>query len=138
MTSLNTPMKRKPKVVEAVSQEWLDHVDELFQEVFSFAPGSPKEYVYLTQADFGYKIGRTTNPTVRPMAVAGNCPIKLTVLAVIEVPDSRAAEKRLHAQFASKRIGRGEWFALDSTDVELIRGFPKSFDGLTNPGDVPL
>ena len=89
----------------------------------------PKEYVYLTKADFGYKIGRTIRSDQRPLQVASNCPIKLEVIVVIEVPDSKAVEKRLHGHFANKRLC-GEWFALDDLDVELVKGFPVSFDNL--------
>ena len=60
---------------------------------------------------------------------------------MIEVPNSRVAEKRLHGHFYSKRL-RGEWFALDDSDIELIKGFPQSFDRLppndSDEDDIPF
>lgn len=96
----------------------------------------PKEYIYVTKSDFGYKIGRTTRPELRPLQVAGNMPIKLEVIAVIEVEDSTEWERRLHWHFEDKRL-RGEWFSLDPSDVELIKGIPQSFDNLHEP-DIPF
>jgi len=98
-----------------------------------------KEYIYLTKTDFGYKIGRTTRPEKRPWTVAGNMPIKLTVIVVIEVPNSKEAEKRLHGLFEDKWL-RGEWYALNDEDVEFIKGYPESYDNLPPPSkddDVP-
>ena len=100
-----------------------------------------REYIYLTKADFGYKIGRTTRPEKRPLTVAGNCPIKLEVIVVIEVADMRKAEAELHSRFASKRL-RGEWFDLSPEDVELIKGYPGSLINLPKSDideeDVPF
>jgi hypothetical protein len=92
------------------------------------------EFIYLTKADFGYKIGRTSQPDKRPLTVAGNCPINLEVIVVIEVDNMRKAEAELHSRFGSKRL-RGEWFDLSPEDVELVKGYPQSLLGLPD-GDV--
>ena len=64
-------------------------------------------------------------------------PISLQVVTVIEVPDSREAERQLHSYFHEKRL-RGEWFALDDHDVELVRGFPASLKDLPPRDDIPF
>lgn len=94
----------------------------------------PKEFIYVTKADFGYKIGMTTRPKKRPLQVAGNCPIKLEVVVLLEVDDMRKAESQLHLHFASKHL-RGEWFALTEEDIAFVRGYPKSFDSLPQSDD---
>jgi len=94
----------------------------------------PKEYIYVTKADFGFKIGRTSRPDKRPLQVAGNCPIKLEVVVLLEVEDMRKAESRLHSHFAEKHL-RGEWFALTEADIEFIRNYPKSHEDLLQSGD---
>ena len=94
----------------------------------------PKEFIYVTKADFGCKIGMTTRPKQRPLQVAGNCPIKLEVVVLLEVDDMRKAESRLHSHFASKHL-RGEWFALTAEDIAFVRGYPKSFDSLPQSDD---
>ncbi|MGA3283856.1 MAG: GIY-YIG nuclease family protein [Verrucomicrobiota bacterium] len=134
-------MKRKPKTTRTDSTPALvpKEVEETLKYAMSQPPPPyvrPKEYIYLTKSDFGYKIGRTTNPDKRPLSVAGNMPIKLTVITVIEVPDSIEAERRIHGQFAEKRL-RGEWFSLDEHDVGLIKGYPETFENLLC-GDVPF
>ncbi len=94
----------------------------------------PPQFVYVTKADFGYKIGMTTRPESRPLQVSGKTPISLEVVALIEVDDMRKAEAQLHSYFAAKRL-RGEWFALCEDDVALIRGYPKTFEQLPDPND---
>jgi hypothetical protein len=130
-------MKRKPKTETPVPVP--KAVEALLAEVMSQPPPPyvpPKEYVYLTKSDFGYKIGRTTHPEIRPLQVAGNMPIKLEVIAVIEVPDSKEWESRLHGHFADKRL-RGEWFSLSESDVEIIKGIPKNWDDFSG-GEIPF
>ena len=116
-----------------------ENIERLLAEVLSTPPAPyvpPKEYIYLTKSDFGYKIGRTTRPESRPLQVAGNMPIKLEVIAVIEVPNSKKWEQRLHGHFAEKRL-RGEWFSLDQSDVEIIKCIPKNWDAFSG-GDIPF
>lgn len=99
----------------------------------------PKEFIYVTKADFGYKIGMTTRPKSRPLQVAGNCPIKLEVVVLLEVDNMRTIESRLHSHFASKHL-RGEWFALTDEDIAFIKDYPKGFDSLpkSEDDDVPF
>ena len=98
-----------------------------------------KEYIYVTKAPFGYKIGMTVRPKVRPFQVAGNAPVELELVVLLEVEDMKVAEKRLHDHFAGQWL-RGEWFSLSEVDIEFIKNYPKSFDALPKPeGDeVPF
>ena len=117
-------------------------VEETIAYIISLPPPPyvpPKEYVYLTKSDFGYKIGRTTRPDQRPLIVAGNMPIQLEVIVVVEVENSRESEKQLHSRFEDKRL-RGEWFSLDAADVEVVKGFPESLKNLPleDDDDIPF
>jgi hypothetical protein len=78
------------------------------------------EFIYVTRAPFGCKIGRTIRPELRPLQVAGNAPVQLDALIVREVAGSRDIEKRLHDHYQGKWL-RGEWFSLDDADIEFIR-----------------
>lgn len=97
----------------------LDKLAELYGP-FNDAPKPRREYIYVTKAPFGHKIGRTTRPELRPLQVAGNAPVELKVLIVKEVPGASEIERSLHDYFDDKWL-RGEWFSLDESDVQLIR-----------------
>ena len=122
-----------------------DQLVELFGP-FRETPFPDPEFIYVTKAPFGCKIGRTTRPDLRPLQVAGNAPIQLEVLIVKEVVGSIETERNLHEYFSSKWL-RGEWFALDDSDVQLIRDVldgkktlterPGS-DGLESEGEIPF
>jgi len=90
----------------------------------------------VTKSDFGYKIGKTTRPEKRPLEVAGNMPIKLEVMAVIEVPDSSEWESLLHQHFRDKRLRR-EWFALTLSNVEMIKKIPDNWEDFDDE-DIPF
>jgi len=127
--------KKSPIVIKTPPE-----IEATLKYIFSAPPPPyipPKEYIYLTKSDFGYKIGKTTRPDKRPLSVAGNMPIKLSVIAIIEVPNSKEAERRLHSLFDDKRL-RGEWFALTDEDVEFVKQYPASWENIKiDPDDVP-
>jgi hypothetical protein len=130
--------RRKQKTVQSSKKidviSPADQLVELFGP-FKDTPRPDPEYIYVTKAHFGCKIGRTTRPELRPLQVAGNAPIQLEVLVVKEVVGSYEIERNLHGYFKDKWL-RGEWFALDDSDVQLIRdvldgktALPKSIGG---------
>ena len=86
---------------------------------FNDTPRPVPEFIYVTRAVFGCKIGRTTRPELRPLQVVGNAPIELEVLIVKEVSGSREVEKNLHSYFKEKWL-RGEWYSLDDSDIAFI------------------
>lgn len=79
-------------------------------------------YVYLIQSPTGaYKIGRTSNPDDRMKTFSVKLPFEVEYVCLIPTPDMYGFEAQLHDHFASKRVN-GEWFALDTDDVEYIKG----------------
>jgi hypothetical protein len=123
----------------------LDKLEELYGP-FNKNPRPAPEFIYVTKAPFGCKIGRTTRPELRPLQVAGNAPVQLEVLIVKEVANSYEIERRIHDHFKYKWL-RGEWFSLDDSDVQLIRDVldgnralpePVSEDGSESDGEIPF
>lgn len=100
---------------------YVSPLDSLVAECgpFNDTPRPVPEFIYVTKAAFGCKIGRTTRPELRSLQVTGNAPIELEVLIVKEVSGSREIEKNLHSYFKEKWI-RGEWYSLDDSDIAFI------------------
>ena len=84
---------------------------------------APAGYVYVIQ-DMShsqqYKIGRTNHPASRLNRFGVELPIKTEVIAILRTDDDKELERRLHQKFASSRT-EGEWFALDSAQIDEIR-----------------
>lgn len=76
-------------------------------------------FVYLLRSPYGYKIGKTVNVKSRTRLFEVKLPFKFTLEHYAHFDDYSAAERRLHRQFASKRL-EGEWFDLGRDDVQLI------------------
>lgn len=78
-------------------------------------------FVYLVQSPTGsYKIGRTKDPDNRMKTFSVKLPFEVDYVCVIETGDMYQLERSLHQQYASKRVN-GEWFMLDTGDVECIK-----------------
>lgn len=128
-------MKRRKLTEEELAAESgkyvspLDRLYEMYGDQMS-QPVPPREYIYITRAPFDCKIGRTTRPDARPLQVAGNAPVMLEVLVVKQVEASRELEKRIHDHYQGKWL-RGEWFALDDSDIAFIR------DVLDGKAEIP-
>jgi Meiotically up-regulated gene 113 len=81
-----------------------------------------KGFVYLIQSQSGaYKIGRTKNPNDRLKTFNVKLPFEVEFICLIETANMHALEAELHEQFSDKRVN-GEWFNLNSDDVEYIKG----------------
>lgn len=79
-------------------------------------------YVYLIQSPTGaYKIGRSRVPEDRLRTFSVQLPFEIEYICLIKTPDMYALESALHRRFAAKRKN-GEWFILDTADVEYIKG----------------
>lgn len=96
-------------------------MDTLTRKEKEFDPATcniPK--VYFFQSGPYTKIGYTKGTIKsRQDALAVGNPIPLVFLYGIAIPYARSLEERLHKYFAHKRV-RGEWFALDSTDLYVM------------------
>lgn len=60
------------------------------------------------------------NPRDRLKTFEVKLPFKVDYIHLIKCQDRYSAEKRLHAQFAGKRLN-GEWFQLSDQDVQTIK-----------------
>jgi hypothetical protein len=78
-------------------------------------------YIYCLSDQQGhYKLGRTKQLQTRLRALGTQPPFKIQLLFTHYVFNAPRYEKLLHQHFAKKRMN-GEWFALDDSDIELIR-----------------
>jgi predicted GIY-YIG superfamily endonuclease len=83
--------------------------------------GKRDGYVYLILSEDGhYKIGRTKDVPTRSNTLGVQLPYQIEVIHSIKVNDMVWAERHLHEKFAAKRVN-GEWFSLESDDVEWIK-----------------
>ncbi len=67
-----------------------------------------------------YKIGRTKELPKRIETLEVKLPFEIEVIHTIKTDDIASLEKELHNTFSSKRI-RGEWFELDSAELETLK-----------------
>lgn len=85
------------------------------------APPRRAGFVYLLECNCKYKIGYAKNVQSRVSSMQSSSPDEITVVCTIPTADMRELERLLHEKYAEKRLS-GEWFALNSSDVEYIRG----------------
>ena len=136
------PRRKSKDEICLGDSKYISPLDRLYETYgpLHAEPIPEPEYIYVTKAPFGCKIGRTTRPELRPLQVAGNAPVQLDVLIVKEVVASRDVEKRLHDYFQDKCL-RGEWYSLDDTDIEFISDFldgKASFPKVDIDEDIPF
>ena len=77
-------------------------------------------FVYIVRANDRYKIGFSTNLSVRFKNSAGVCPYPIELVYLIKTPHYKEIEKGLHEIFKHKRV-HYEWFLLNEADVESIK-----------------
>lgn len=84
--------------------------------------------VYVIQSDSGHcKIGSSNSVAARLRQLQCANPQQLKVVHHFESMDALRDERRLHREFAHKRI-RSEWFYLSELDIAWIRGRYASID----------
>lgn len=87
------------------------------------APG-----VYLIKEDEYYKIGHTSNFAIRISSIRSSNPRDLEIVTFIETVNRAQAkrlERAMHSFFNLKRV-RGEWFELNSDDLEFFKDYQQS------------
>lgn len=77
-------------------------------------------YVYLIESEYGFKIGKTVNIKSRIRLFEVKLPFSIRLINYSWFEDYSKAERDLHKRFAHKRQD-GEWFGLDSEDIEYIK-----------------
>lgn len=111
-----------PKEVDNLNWDSLEPKQE--KKALPSLPNPPKPqagWVYVVQADKYFKIGISKEPKKRIKTLGTEMPTPLTTIRLFETEDMKKLEEALHNVFAFKRI-KGEWFALDESDVEYIKG----------------
>jgi hypothetical protein len=99
----------------------LEKVKEERSKYGSVKKKSVSGYVYLILAENGlYKIGKAKNVSTRLQPFSVHFPMKWELVYTFQSDDYSKAEAQLHSKFADKR-GVGEWFQLESDDVEYIK-----------------
>lgn len=79
-------------------------------------------HVYLVKSENGLcKIGCSGDYQNRMRSFLSLFPFKVELLHVIATDDMYSLERRLHVLFEERRK-QGEWFELDSADIEYIKG----------------
>lgn len=77
-------------------------------------------FVYLMKHGKHFKIGKTNATGRREYELAIQLPEKLRTVHVIKTDDPDGIEEYWHKRFAAKR-GNGEWFELDTADVQVFK-----------------
>lgn len=103
-----------------------ERTDELNEEVRGHIR-KPKPlvagYIYFLKADNGLiKIGRTKDLDKRLDHFTTKLPYKLELIHSIKTSDYVGLEESFHDKYKANRK-RGEWFDLDDSDIEDIRGY---------------
>lgn len=91
---------------------------DLFSQTIPHNPD--RGYIYVLRSPYGYKIGKTKNPTKRLNHFGVKLPFETEVIILKETKNYHLTERELHEKFMHKRI-RGEWFQLNERDLKYIR-----------------
>jgi hypothetical protein len=90
-------------------------------------------FIYLVRAHTGeHKIGHSVNPGSRIKTFSVQPPFEYKLIHTFFADDMKRAEVALHEKFSNKRI-KGEWFLLNSNDIDLIQSIIGFQNGRFNP-----
>lgn len=79
-----------------------------------------REVVYVIQCNDYYKIGITLRPAHRFQSLQVSNPYKIYLVYSKPIIGARAVERKLHQSLRSTHV-RGEWFKLDSEQLQLVK-----------------
>lgn len=82
-------------------------------------PPDRRGHVYFLRSEHGYKIGKTTNLSVRMANIRSFLPFTVELVHTIQTDDMDRLEGGLHRVYADRCIN-GEWFALTRDDESLL------------------
>jgi hypothetical protein len=87
---------------------------------FAFQKSHPRKqvtgHIYLLSGGGYFKIGKTTNLSIRSQQISLQLPFEVTLVHSISTDDIGEAERYWHTKFKSKRLN-GEWFSLVDEDL---------------------
>lgn len=110
----------KPYIREMVNERLAELKVQNKQQVAVKPMKRKARIVYLICAANGLvKIGKTSDIVRRLNTLNTMSPIDLELLGVVASDCASEIEGALHTKFSDKRI-KGEWFALTSSDIDLI------------------
>lgn len=102
------------KYSQLVASKYIDLPEENLQSK------KAKQYVYFVLlGDDKVKIGRSNNPESRFKSLQTANPLPLSLIKVIETPNSVVSEKELHERFDHLRV-LGEWFRYEGKLKEFL------------------
>ena len=126
-SELNAIMKAVLPFYEAVKDEAIIAFNSRPPTPYAIPPQEPSQpktqagFVYLLKSGPYYKIGVSTNVDKRIEQLATLPPFDIELVHTTYDTDMYALEKDLHNLYADKRKN-GEWFELEESDVEYIKG----------------
>jgi hypothetical protein len=110
----NTGYEDVIKISEPIAAERLPRADKI--STAQVIDG----FVYLIKSGRHYKIGRSNSAGRREYELAIQLPEKATKVHEIRTDDPSGIEAYWHNRFSAKRRG-GEWFDLDTSDVNVFK-----------------
>ena len=95
--------------------------------------GKRKSLVYLLKCENYYKIGTASSLKTRLNTIQTGNPYEVKVVTYSDyLSNAYKVEARLHTAFKHKHV-RGEWFALDSEDIDEVKFLLSSFTASVEP-----
>ena len=77
-------------------------------------------YLYLLRCNKYYKIGISSSLEQRIDYLQIGNPYEIDLLMAVKIGNSLESEKLLHERFSHRRV-RGEWFELDTKELEEVK-----------------
>jgi hypothetical protein len=100
------------------------------------------QYLYLIRCQQYYKIGIANDVQSRLAQLSTGNPFQLSVMAVYGFTNAEPVERAIHQRFAELRA-RGEWFCLETPDVEdfericqLLKGTPQDQGAMIDESEI--